>query len=294
MTAPQLALGTAQFGLDYGITNTAGRVPQPEVETLLRRAWEQGMRLLDTAHAYGDSEEVLGSTMHDPWQVVTKTLPLRTDRVDAPQLQAVDDAFTESLLRLGRTSVDTLLIHHARDLLVPGGEALYEWLAERKRAGVVQRIGASLYDSTEIADLRARFPLDVVQLPASIADQRLVADGSLARLREAGVEVHVRSLFLQGVLLAPGDITARRFPQQAEWLRAFHVECAKRNVTPQQACLSFFKSRDEFTVAVAGVSNSAELVQLLAAWNDAPAMDWSGWGVDNTGFTDPRLWNARS
>jgi aryl-alcohol dehydrogenase-like predicted oxidoreductase len=250
--------------------------------------------MLDTAQAYGDSEQVLGATMHDAWRLVTKTLPLRSERVDASQLQAVGQAFGESLRRLGTNVVDTLLVHHARDLLVPGGESLYEWLAARKRDGVVQRIGASVYDGAEIAALLARFALDVVQLPASIADQRLVVDGSLARLRQAGVEIHVRSLFLQGVLLAPDDFGARKFPEQAEWLRNFHVECDKRGLTPQQACLSFFKSREEFTVAVAGVSNAAELAELLAAWDAAPAMDWSGWGVDNSRFTDPRLWNASS
>jgi aryl-alcohol dehydrogenase-like predicted oxidoreductase len=294
MTRQQLALGTAQFGLDYGITNAAGRVPPPEVAKLLRAAWDGGVRTLDTAHAYGDSEAVLGECMQDGWQIVTKTLPLRGAAIGEPELERVADAFRHSLQRLRVQRVGTLLVHHAQDLLVPGGDALYAWLAEQKRAGTAGRIGASVYDGAEIAALLDRFALDAVQLPASVADQRLVADGSLSRLRAAGVEVHVRSLFLQGVLLAPPEFGARRFPQQAAWLAAFHAECTRRGLTPQQACLSFFKSREEFTVAVAGVSNAAELSQLLGAWESAPAMDWSGWAVDNRAFLDPRLWNAPS
>jgi aryl-alcohol dehydrogenase-like predicted oxidoreductase len=108
------------------------------------------------------------------------------------------------------------------------------------------------------------------------------------------VEIHVRSLFLQGVLLAAPAFAVERFPAQREWLEAFHAECAKRNVTPQQACFGFFKSCASFTAAVVGVSGASELAQLLAAWHAAPAMDWSGWAVDNTSFTDPRLWKPRA
>lgn len=288
----QLALGTAQFGLDYGITNTRGRVPADDAAALLRQAWAGGVRIVDTAQAYGDSEEVLGATMRDTWRIVTKTLPQRLESVDAAAVARVDAAFARSLQHLGR--VDTLLVHHARDVLVPGGEHLFSWLQEQKRQRRVSRIGVSVYDGAEIAALLGRYAIDVVQLPASIADQRLLDDGSASRLHRAGVEVHVRSLFLQGLLLAPPQFLAQRFPAQREWLERFHAECARRGITAQQACFGFFKSREEFSMAVVGVSSAGELAQLLQAWDSAPAMDWSGWGVDNTAFTDPRLWKARS
>jgi aryl-alcohol dehydrogenase-like predicted oxidoreductase len=288
----QLALGTAQFGLDYGITNTRGRVPQAEAEALLKQAWQGGIRILDTAQAYGNSEEVLGAAIRDAWRVVTKTLPLRSDRVDEDALARVDAAFTQSQRLLGK--VDTLLVHHAQDLFVPGGERLFAWLADRKARGDVSRIGVSVYDGREIAALLDRFTLDVVQLPANIADQRLVIDGSIARLHAAGVEIHVRSLFLQGLLLADPKFAAERFPERRYWFDEFHAECAKQGVSPQAACFGFFKSHPEFNVAVVGVSSAQELAQLQAAWAGASAVDWSAWGVDNTSFTDPRLWKPRA
>jgi aryl-alcohol dehydrogenase-like predicted oxidoreductase len=284
----QLALGTAQFGLAYGVTNTRGRVPMDEAAMLLRQAWNGGVRILDTANAYGNSEEVLGAAMHDAWRVVTKTLPLRSGRVDADAVARVDAAFTQSLLHLGR--VDTLLVHHAQDLLAPGGDLLFSWLQEQKAKGLARHVGVSVYTGEEIRTLLDRHAFDAIQLPASIADQRLVADGSLARLRAAGVEVHVRSLFLQGILLATPQFAAHRFPAQREWFESFHAECAKRGVTPQQACFGFFKSHDAFSNAVVGVSNADELAQLLRAWVESSVMDWSAWAVDNTSFIDPRLW----
>lgn len=289
----QLALGTAQFGLDYGITNARGRVPGTEVAALLEQAWSGGVRVLDTARAYGSSEEALGETMQHEWRVVTKTAPLRAQAIDALSIAHVEAGFRESLRHLRRESVDSLLVHHASDLLAPDGERLYNWLLACRDEGLTRRIGVSVYDADEIVAVMARFPVDVMQLPASIADQRLVVDGSVARLHAAGVELHVRSLFLQGVLLAP-DFGAGRFPQQAAWLRDFHQECTRCGVSAQHACLGFFKSHPEFTVAVAGVSTGEELSALLTAWQEAPAMDWRGWGVDNTAFTDPRLWKAHS
>lgn len=288
----QLALGTAQFGLDYGITNTRGRVPTEEAAALLQQAWAGGVRIVDTARAYGNSEEVLGAVMQAGWRVVTKTLPLRQDSIDAGAVDRVEAAFAQSVRQLG--AVDTLLVHHAQDLLAPGGERLFGWLQEQKQRGRVSRIGVSVYDGAEVAALLDRYAIEVIQLPASIADQRLVGDGSIARLHGAGVEIHVRSLFLQGVLLASPDFAAQRFPEQGAWLDRFHAGCAARGVTPLQACFGFFKSLPQFSAAVVGVSKVEELAQLLQAWNSASPMDWSGWGVDNTAFTDPRLWKARS
>lgn len=284
----QLALGTAQFGLDYGITNTRGRVPAGEAAALLRQAWDGGVRLLDTAQAYGNSEETVGAAMEGGWRVVTKTLPLRSQSVDPQAVSRVDAAFAQSISRLGK--VDTLLVHHAQDLLVAGGELLFSWLQSRKDQGQVARIGVSVYDGVEIAALLDRYTFDVVQLPANIADQRLLADGSAKRLQAAGVEIHVRSLFLQGLLLATPEFAAGRFPAQRGWFDAFHAECAKRQVTALQACLGFFQSQAAFGAAVVGVSSRDELAELLSAWESSSSMDWSGWGVDNTGFIDPRCW----
>jgi aryl-alcohol dehydrogenase-like predicted oxidoreductase len=291
----QLALGTAQFGLDYGITNARGRVESGEALRMLQCAWDGGVRLLDTAPAYGDSELALGSAFAADaaraWRVVTKTLPLRTQQVAADGVARVDAAFRGSLANLRVSSVDTLLVHHADDLLAPGGDALYRWLRGQQDAGRAARIGASVYDGEQVRALLDRYRLDAVQLPASIADQRLLADGTVQRLQDAGVEIHVRSLYLQGLLLADPSFVAQRFAGQASWAQGLREECLSRGVNPVQACLSFFRSQPAFQVAVIGAASAGEVRALVEAWTSAPVMDWSGWAVDNPSFTDPRQWN---
>ncbi|HET8747197.1 MAG TPA: aldo/keto reductase [Ramlibacter sp.] len=286
----QLALGTAQFGLDYGITNARGRVAADEARRMLQRAWDSGLRLLDTAPAYGHSEQVLGQVVSQPWRIATKTLPLRSAQLDAAAVARVDTAFRGSLARLGASAVDTLLVHHADDLLVPGGEALYRWLRDEQEAGRTARIGASVYDGEQVRALLARYRLDAVQLPASIADQRLLADGTVQRLQDAGVEIHVRSLYLQGLLLAAPAFVTARFPRQAAWAQGLHDEFRARGVSPVQACLSFFRAQPAFRVAVVGAASEEEVRALAAAWQASTPMDWSGWSVDNPDFTDPRQW----
>ena len=290
----ELALGTAQFGLDYGITNTQGRVSDTDAAAMLAQAWAGGIRTLDTAPAYGSSEASLGRafTVQPPraWRIVTKTLPLRSAQVDATAVARVEAAFAESLRQLGADSVDTWLVHHADDLLVPGGEGLYALLRAQRDAGRVKRIGASVYDGAQVRQLLDRYDLDVVQLPASIADQRLLRDGSVQRLADAGVEVHVRSLFLQGLLLADAGFVAQRFPAHAAWAQRFRDECRERGLSAVQACLSFFRAQPAFGVAVLGAASGAQLAELLAAWSAAAPVDWSGWAVDNPAVTDPRKW----
>ncbi|MEJ8837040.1 aldo/keto reductase [Ramlibacter sp. AN1133] len=291
----QLALGTAQFGLDYGITNAHGRVAAEESLRMLQCAWEGGVGILDTAPAYGDSERALGEVFTAgparAWRIVTKTLPLRSVQVDAQAVSRVDTAFRDSLAHLRAASADTLLVHHADDLLVPGGEALYRWLRGEQDAGRAARIGVSVYDGEQVRALLARYRLDAVQLPASIADQRLLADGTVQRLRDAGVEIHVRSLYLQGLLLADPSFIARRFPDHGAWAQRLHEECRTRGMSAVQACLSFFRSQPAFDVAVIGAASAGEVRALVDAWQTIPAMDWSGWAVDNPSFTDPRQWN---
>lgn len=291
----QIALGTAQIGLDYGITNTSGRVADKDIPEMLATAWRGGIRILDTAAAYGSSEGNLGPHLaSEPdrrWQIVTKTRPLHRDTVRAPDIANVAEGFEHSLARLKVHAVDALLVHHAQDLLVPGGAALYDWLIQTRASGKARRIGVSIYTAQEAQSLLHDYSFDIVQLPASIADQRLIRDGTVAQLVRNGVEVHARSLYLQGLLLAEPEFVAARFPSHAAWMRAFRTECMGLGLQPAQACMSFFRSQSDLQVAVVGATRQQDIVDLLTAWQASRAMDWSGWAVEDPEFTDPRQWN---
>src|SRR6185312_221395 len=192
-------LGTVQFGLSYGISNSSGKFPSERVRSVLEHAWRAGLTVLDTASAYGDSEAVLGRSLDTDQHfcIVTKTLPLPRGDIGARQLREVDTRLRESFAQLGVQRLYGVLVHHGEALLQSGGEALYGLLEEWKRAGRVQKIGVSAYEGSQLRQLMQRFPLELVQVPVNVFDQRLVRDGTLRALKAAGVEVHVRSVFLQ-------------------------------------------------------------------------------------------------
>ncbi|WP_400191286.1 aldo/keto reductase [Hymenobacter sp. B81] len=189
----KLALGTAQFGLDYGLNNTTGRPNDATVRAILQEAASQGVTLLDTAAAYGDSEARLGHLLEassGQFQLVTKLAAGSPAEVNL-QIQA-------SLQRLHLKQVYGILFH-SFDGLKQHPEA-WSALVEARQAGLTTRIGVSLYHPVQ-----ARWLLDsglnltLVQLPFNVLDQRFAP--LLAELRKRGIEVHARSAFLQGLLL---------------------------------------------------------------------------------------------
>jgi len=287
MTA-RLGLGTAQFGMNYGISNRAGRTPESEVAAILARAWEAGCRVLDTAAGYGESETVLGRVLSPSlaFRIVTKTPPVGANGAAA----GIGDTFAEQLVRLRRERVYGLLVHRASDLLGPGGDGIFDELCRLKDLGQVERIGASVYEGAEIDALLARFDLDIVQLPVNVFDQRLVESGRLARLKERGIEIHARSAFLQGLLLMsphelPDSLGALRRP-----LEGFRAAAQEREMSPLQAALSFVKSLDAVDVAVVGVTSRAELEEVLRAFDSPIPFDAAPFACGDARLVNPALW----
>src|SRR5690348_13941679 len=183
----KLGLGTVQFGQAYGISNRQGQITASEAARILALAADKGIRLLDTAANYGEAEAVLAKRDTRPFRIVTKTIGVKHG-VDAVVARARQSA---AMLR-----ADTLLVHAASDLAGPDGDALWRALLGLRDDGTFRKIGISVYVADGPARLAERFRPDVMQLPFSLLDQRLLADGTLSALDGLGIEIHARSLFL--------------------------------------------------------------------------------------------------
>lgn len=291
----KLGLGTVQFGLDYGITNPAGRTPPDEAGAMLRHAAAHGVETLDTAALYGQAESVLGGTLPRPhaFRIVTKTLPLDGGLPPAEALAGVRAGFIDSLRRLGEPRVAALLAHRVDDLLGPHGNALLDLLHDLKAEGLVEKIGASVYTPEDVERLLERGPIDIVQLPLNALDQRHLAGGSLAALKAAGVEVHVRSAFLQGLLLAASPALPAALLGLAPKLRDWRARCAELGLPPLQASLAFLKGLAGVDVVVCGATRLAEWRDIVSAWTAAqalPQMTLKDLAVADDKLIDPRHW----
>lgn len=293
--APQLCLGTAQFGLPYGITNAAGQVSESEVRALLAEAAAAGLALLDTAQAYGEAETVLGRTWPPghPFRLISKLPAQSQPAFTADDRVAWDQAFERSCVRLGQPCLDALLIHSAADLRKPGGEHLREWLLSLRQCGLVRRLGVSIYGSADLDGVPPDL-LDLVQLPLSLYDQRLLVDGTITRLRAQGCAVHARSLYLQGLLLSPAD----RWPAWVDPAsREHHAKlehlAADRGSSLLDCALGFARAQVDLEAVVLGLCSRLELQQLLQTWRRISPWqegEWRTWALPETGILDPRHW----
>lgn len=291
----RLGLGTVQFGLNYGVANVNGQLAASEISRILLRAASVGVQVLDTAAAYGESEQVLGQCLEASmdFRLITKTIPLRQAAIGTNELHKISEAFEGSLSKLRRSQVDTLMVHHAEDLLVQGGNAIFLKLKEWKAAGQIKKIGVSVYDRQQIDQLFERFDFDVVQLPFSVYDQRLLQDGTLARLACAGVEIHARSIFLQGVLLMPSAKLPRHLAKFIGHHERYLAYLKSTRIKPLEAAINFVTQRPEISVALVGVSSALDFEECISAFSSDGDCDLLDFAVANKSLIDPRNWMTK-
>lgn len=287
----KLALGTAQFGLDYGVANTAGKVPITEVCEILEFAKESGVDTIDTAMAYGDSEKVLGSLGVSDFQVVTKLGSLLAD----PQKVKgkVQAEVVGALERLGVTSLYGLLLHNPADLFGRGSEILMATLMELKDMGLVRKLGVSVYEPQELRRVMQVMSPELVQLPVNLVDRRFEREGLLKELRERGVEIHARSAFLQGLLLMPYEDIPAKFNRWHELMEHWDLVKQQSPFSPTALCLSYPLSLPEVNRVVVGVDNLGQLKELLSTeCNEAPTVDLSFLESSDPILINPSKWNT--
>lgn len=263
----RLALGTAQFGSDYGITNRAGQVGADEAGRILSLAREAGIDCIDTARLYGDSEEVIGGhhEIASDLRVITKTPTFGSIRDPADARATLTQAFEASLQALRRERIYGLLIHDARDLLGPLGPQLWSALEALKANGRVEKIGVSVYGGEAIDAVLSRYPIAIIQLPFNAFDRRLVAGGQLEALSRAEVEVHARSIFLQGLLLMPADNLPAKFAGLSPGLEKLDKLFAREGLNRLEGLLSVALGRSEISRLVVGVTSAEELQAIVLA-----------------------------
>jgi aryl-alcohol dehydrogenase-like predicted oxidoreductase len=293
----KLALGTVQFGLRYGVANTSGQPAETEVAEILRHAAGVGVKVLDTACLYGDSEAVLGRCLPagHGFRIVTKT-PKFSGIDGASAAAALKASFSGSCERLRLPRLYGLLAHDATDLLGTAGDAIWQAMQELQAEQRVTRIGASVYNGGQINALLQRYPIDLVQLPLSVLDQRLIQSGHLDRLAERNIEVHVRSVFLQGALLMSPDRLPLHLAGLRPCLEQISVRAAGLGISPLQAALRFVSGLKQVAAVVCGVDSLAQFDQLAAALKQPEVAlsieDAAACACNDIRLLDPSQWKS--
>jgi aryl-alcohol dehydrogenase-like predicted oxidoreductase len=272
-------LGSAQFGFHYGITNQAGITELAEMKRTLLSAVNNGANYIDTAAGYGLAEERIGE-LQTELCVITK-LSIQHELTLTQQLSA-------SLKKLKRDSVDLVLIHDVDNFLV---DADYQKnlasLDKLKKLGLCRLTGFSIYNVEQAQRITRLIKPDVLQIPLNIWNQEFLLSGELQRLKSLGIEVHARSLFLQGVLLAQSlpegvDFMIEEF---SSWLKFLD----EKKISATSACRSFAEQQKEIDAWVIGFENKQQLEAFFAA--DLIKCDWQKLACNNPSLVDPSQWN---
>ena len=285
----KLALGTAQFGLHYGIANTNGQVTEKMAKKILCRAKAAGINTLDTAIAYGDSERCLGEVGVVDWRVITKLPAIPDECRDVAGW--VNEQFNDSLNRIRVDNIAVLMLHRPMQLLESSGQKLWSTMQVLKFKGLVEKIGFSIYDPIELDQLWNQFRPDIIQAPYNILDTRLKTSGWLGRLRDNSIEVHTRSVFLQGLLLMDSDQRPAKFNKWRVLWDQWDQWLVEHQFTPIEACLSFVLLESAIDFSIIGVDTVIQLENILEyAEKDFRLVEPPAFSTDDVGLINPANW----
>lgn len=303
MSHARLALGTAQLGLDYGVANPDGRPSADEVDRILRTALDLGLEYIDTASAYGDAEVAVGRFLRTAGsrrhvRIGTKTPRFAAGLSAADLVRDLAQSVDRSRTRLGRDTLDDLLIH-AADNLREYGQTLVDFLVEHQQAGRVRRIGISIYDAADARLAIACPSLGATQFPFSVLHRELAEHGLVDDLRRAGHETFARSALQQGLLTLEPAQGERAVPGSGVWLARFREVCSQQGVEPLTAALAYAASWSRADFVVVGVESAEQLRRLSGALScHLPAGFADRIATRIAGVPpavrDPRLWAGRA
>jgi aryl-alcohol dehydrogenase-like predicted oxidoreductase len=278
----KLALGTVQFGLDYGVSNTKGQVNKSQVKDILAEAAYMGINTLDCAGAYGNSEQILGElNASKELNIISKVPAL------SPQQDSIMPFAKQSLYDLKCKRLSALLFHQAENLLVhTHKEEFYLQLKYLKKQHIVESIGVSVYAPEQLIQITQAYDIDIAQVPINVFDQRFISPQILTLCQQKKIRLHARSLFLQGLLLMEEGQRQVYFKPYEDKFKAFsdlanYLSCSKITLA-----LSVLLARDSLNQIkknaidiiekiVVGVCSTQQLAEIVNAYHQAKLLQVS-------------------
>lgn len=261
----KIALGTVQFGMNYGISNTTGKVSFDEIAKILDFCKCHDIDTLDTAQGYGESESVLGRFDLSRFKVITKLIG--TARLET------------SLDNLKLNSVYGLMFHRENEC----NDQTWSLFENYKVQGLATKIGVSVYSPDILNNLIVRYPIDIVQFPLNILDQRFIP--LLRKLKNKRIEVHTRSIFLQGLLLMKS--IPDYFAEIEEKIKTIPFPRLEH-------ALAFEKEQDGVDRMVLGVTRLQDLKEIIDAYNaKVEKIDYSKYTVTDEKYINPAMWKVK-
>ena len=284
----RIVLGGAQLGLPYGILNGGETLSREEVARILDTAVDHGIDSIDTAIAYGQSESIIGETSQNRFKIISKLPPLPVDISNVSEW--VHTQVQGSLSRLKSSSLDALLLHHPQDLTGAQGAKLYAAIGSLMSKKMIHRFGVSIYSPDDLEGIIGTFDIQVVQAPLNVFDRRIL--GVTDQLSALNIEVHARSVFLQGVLIANPKNRPHRFEPWSEHFALFDEWVRSSGVTAMACCIGFALQQPGIANLVIGTTSAESLDEIMNSIPNSVFDVPTHLQSSAEQLIDPRFWNA--
>jgi aryl-alcohol dehydrogenase-like predicted oxidoreductase len=282
----ELVIGTATFGSDYGVANKGEFLSEDGALEILSEAQSLGISSLDTAPAYSNAEEIIGRfhSAHPKYDCYSK-ISAKMHHSTAELLSSLE----HSLKLMNIQTLKGLFFHNPTDLLTSNPKHIEALIDSIYESGKVEQVGASVYELNEILAIRKRHPrISLFQVPENIGDQRLRHSKEIRDFYQSGIEFHVRSVFLQGLLLMR---TAPRQQLKAQpFLNKLHEAARKTSSSPLELCIQYGMQLEWASKLVIGISHTGQLHEIVTAAN-APGTRLDLYEFLPEDIRDPRKWN---
>lgn len=275
MTEPKLCLGTVQFGMDYGINNKYGKPSLYEAFEMLDIALQNGVDTIDTASAYGNAEEVLGSYIRQTGigkniKLISKLRPNILDNTKRKVKDVILEEVEKSLENLNIDTLDGYLLHTPEYFY---NKEVIEALIEAKMRNYVKNIGVSIYEKGMALDVVSSKDMDYIQVPYNILDQRIDDKNFFEKSRQNNITVFARSPFLQGLMIMNPENVPAYLQDAKKYLLKLDIILDKYKLSRAEASMAFSMANKNMDYIVIGVDNKNQLEENIRAYKSTKVSD---------------------
>ncbi len=284
----KLAVGTAQFGMKYGLKKKT--IKKEELKKIRSFLKKSKINLLDTAQSYGIAERIIGNNFSKKFNFITK---IKTPKVSyKDNLSWLLPTINNSIKKLKTKKLYGLLIHDYKDLKGEKGILLIRALKKLQKKGIIKKIGISIYNPKELDTIIKIFKPDIVQFPYNVLDQRIESSGWLNKLNKLKIRTFARSCFLQGLLInfQKDKKIYNKFRPYEKILTKWFEWCKNNNISPSKASLDFVRSQRKIDYIVVGFDNLEELKDLNTKFKSKKNLIPNIFSSNNINLIDPRKW----
>ena len=283
-------LGSAQLGMNYGVSNKKGKVHFSEAKKIIDFAQKNDIHFIDTAMNYGSSEDLIGKLCNKSWDIITK-IPKFPDNISNVSSWFESNTL-RSLEKLNRKKINTLLIHEPNDLKnTTYGKDLISLIIDLKSEGVIKNIGLSIYDAFLIEEYLDLIDVDIIQAPFNIFDRRIIDSGWAKKLNESGIEVHARSIFLQGLLLMEDLDRPKYFQRWSHIWDSWRTFLNDNNISAIDVCVYYVNQCPHINKILIGVESQEQLKQIVESSNTKISdLNFDNFCINDEDLIDPSRW----